>query len=164
MQHKPKNKETTAIMIALALGIMIGTALGVAIAHAEGIQGAGKTLYVTVAPGSTLNARLAPVDGEIAARYDRGDTVDVLSTADGWAAIDHAGDTLYCSLMYLSDIPPMEEPELRRVVGNGRVRVRKSPDGEAVGWVHPGDRVQVSGWVDGWARVDGGYVDGGYLE
>lgn len=56
------------------------------------------------------------------------------------------------------------------VEANGRVRVRKSPGGEADGFVRPGDRVYVTAWryaADGgkWAKCTGGqYISADYLK
>ena len=56
------------------------------------------------------------------------------------------------------------------VAANGRVRVRKSPGGDASGFVQPGDEVHVYAWRyasngSKWARCkDGKYISADYLE
>ena len=56
------------------------------------------------------------------------------------------------------------------VAANGRVRVRKSPGGDASGFVQPGDAVHVYAWRyasngSKWARCKGGkYISAEYLE
>ena len=165
-QRTPDNqKDMTGevALILIAFIAMIGLSwFGIATlrpAHAE------TTMYVTVSPGSVLNARFTPSKGaEIVGRLERGDKLVVTEIKDGWATVILCGDTLYCSAKYLSDHPPTDEPTTYTVAANGRVKVRKTPDGEAVGWVYPGDTVQVLGWVDGWARTAQGYISNNYLE
>ena len=71
----------------------------------------------------------------------------------------------YVSVRYFE----IEESRDYTVSANGRVRVRKSPGGEACGFVQPGDTVRVRAWQrasDGslWARCPGPkYISAAYL-
>lgn len=71
----------------------------------------------------------------------------------------------YVSVRYFE----IEENRDYTVSANGRVRVRKSPGGDACGFVQPGETVRVRAWqraADGslWARCPGPkYVSAAYL-
>ncbi|MDD3212105.1 MAG: hypothetical protein PHY64_00400 [Eubacteriales bacterium] len=123
-------------------------------------------MYVTVSAGSWLNGRAKPdAKSSIEARFQRGDTVDVYEVEGSWARVAGGEDgTVWCCIDYLSDTAPGTEPETCTVTANGRVRVRKTPDGELVRWLQSGDSVQVQCRVDGWAYIGDGYVAEEYLE
>ncbi len=110
--------------------------------------------------GGALNARFAP-GGEVVATLADGESVDVQSISDGWAAINHGGDTLYVSTDYLSaESRPTGD---YKVTANGRVRVRKTPGGKVAGYKHDGDCVTVTRWAtadDGtsWGCTGDGYI------
>ena len=91
--------------------------------------------------------------------------VAVLEMAEGWARVraDIEAGEGYVSLAYLTD--ELSEPADYTVTGTGRVRVRTSPGGDPSGqYVHPGDHVTVTGWLDRWANIGAGWVSGEYLE
>ena len=128
-----------------------------------GSAGAETRCYACHSEG-LLNIRDAPGGAVIGYLYP-GDAVTVLDTAQGWAHVQaaiEAGEG-YVSLDYLTDTPG--DPACYTVTGSGRVRVRTSPGGDPTGqYVHPGDSVTVTGWLDGWANIGEGWVDASYLE
>jgi len=108
------------------------------------------------------------------------------STAATWGILHH-GDTIeakpgeiingyfktmfedriaYVSVRYF-EMPVGKDYE---VAANGRVRVRRSPAGDASGFVQPGETVHVQAWRyasngSKWARCKGGkYISAEYLE
>ncbi len=123
---------------------------------------ADATCYATHTTGR-LNIRDKP-GGEVVGYLWPGDAVTVLDTADGWAHVEadiEAGEG-YVSMDYLSDQPA--DSGTYTVTSDGRVRVRNSPDGSPTGhYLHDGDTVTVTGWLQGWARIETGWVDGQYL-
>ena len=96
-----------------------------------------------------------------------GETIeaDPSDIRNGFFSFTFMGNEAYVSVRYF------EIPESRNytVTANGRVRVRKSPGGDACGFVQPGDTVRVRGWrraADGslWARCPGPkYISAAYL-
>ena len=96
-----------------------------------------ETIYVHVRDGTYLNGRRDPnLQSPILMTIGRGDDVEVTSVDNGWAEIlgGEAG-TCWCCVDYLADYPPDESAALYTVASNGRVRIRQSPDGKAVGYV-----------------------------
>lgn len=91
-------------------------------------------------------------DGEVIAIYE----------IDGnWALTDGSeAGTCWVCIDYLTT----EDAGEYTVTGNGRVRIRDTPDGSTAGWLKLGQVVDVYGVFDGWARVDGGWVMIEYLE
>ena len=78
------------------------------------------TMYVDVAPGRVLNARLTP-GGEKLYTLRPGDTVVVLEDGE-WARVRVAGDEVYVSRQYLSE----EEPAYYQVFRDGKWEWRKA--------------------------------------
>ena len=125
-----------------------------------------ETMYVHVRDGTYLNGRRDPnMQSPILMTMGRGDDVEVTSVNNGWAEIlgGEAG-SCWCCVDYLADYSPDESAALYTVVSNGRVRVRQSPDGKAVGYARNGDTVTVRFILDGWAYIGEGYVMAEYLE
>lgn len=96
-----------------------------------------------------------------------GDTIEVnpAETQNGFFKTTFKEHTAYVSVRYF-------EVEVNReyvVAANGRVRTRKSPGGEAVGFIKPDETAYVLAWrYDGdggkWARCTGGrYISAEYL-
>ena len=51
-----------------------------------------------------------------------------------------------------------------KIVSNGRVALRDMPGGMRIGWMRNGDKISISGVVDGWCRTEKGYVAQEYVE
>ncbi len=153
-------------ILTVLLLLLAGALITLAFLDAAQAEDSPTQLYVTVADGSWLNGRLKPdAHSRVEARFQAGDTVDVYAVSGSWAKV--AGGEcgfVWCSLDYLSSTPPGGTPEICTVVSDGRVRVRKTPDGKLVRWLSDGDTVTVRCRVNGWAYVGDGYVDEQYLE
>ena len=50
------------------------------------------------------------------------------------------------------------------VVANGRLRVRDTPYGDTIGWLKPGQTIEVLAIFGSWARMENGWVMTEYLE
>jgi|GEM_PF-3286028 len=149
------------LILLAAVWLMLGFA-GLCEARADETT----VMYVHVRDGTYLNGRHDPAkDSAVEMRLYRGDAVTVLAVNGNWAQIKggEAG-TCWCSVAYLADYPPGETAPLYTVDSDGRVRVRESPNGKAVGYVNDGDTVEVRFIADGWAYTGDGYVMAEYLE
>ena len=137
--------------------------LGIAWAHDAT---ADTTMYVHVRDGTYLNGRHDPAkDSAVEMRLYRGDAVTVIAVNGNWAKIEGSeAGTCWCSIAYLADYPPGETAQLCTVSSDGRVRVRRSPNGETLRYVCDGDTVEVRFAVDGWAYLGDGYVMTEFLE
>lgn len=51
-----------------------------------------------------------------------------------------------------------------KIVSNGRVALRDTPGGKRIGWMRNGNKISVSGVIDGWCRTEKGYVAQEYVE
>lgn len=92
-------------------------------------------------------------------------TIDPAEITDGFFKTTFQDRTAYVSVRYFETAVNGEY----LVSANGRVRTRKSPGGEASGFIQPGDTAYVLAWrYDGdggkWARCTGGrYISAEYL-
>ena len=144
----------TALLFALPL---------IRAAMAEEAQPAA--MYVTGVK-SWLNGRAKPDTGsDVEARFTIGTEVDVYEVSGQWAKVA-GGETGYvwCSVDYLTSVPPDSARQTYTVRANGRVRVRDTPDGDLVRWLADGDTVPVTCWFNGWAYIGDGYIQQKYLE
>ena len=147
----------------LAVLTVVWLMLGIAWAHDAA---ADTTMYVHVSDDSYLNGRRSPTrDSAIEMRLHAGDAVTVCGMDGGWAPIKggEAG-TCWCSVAYLADYPPGETAPLYTVSSDGRVRVRRSPNGETLRYVRNGNTVEVRFIADGWAYIGNGYIMTEFLE
>ncbi len=147
---------------ALALLIMLLMASLPAASLAE-------TLTCIVADGQYVNVRnRASSQAATWGVLRTGETIEADPTqiTDGFFKTTFGDRVAYVSVRYF-EIP---EDGHYIVEANGRVRVRKTPGGEADGFVRPGDRVYVTAWrygADGdkWAKCTGGqYISAQYLK
>ena len=108
-------------------------------------------LYVMA---TRLNGRAAPTkSSSVEARFERGDQLTPTGRTNGkWVEVE-GGETgtVWCHSDYLS-----QEPHSVRFANtsNGRVRIRKHPDGKPVGWVKENQTITVSNIIDGWGYVE----------
>ena len=143
----------------LAVLTVVWLMLGIAWAHDAA---ADTTMYVHVSDDSHLNGRHSPTrDSAIEMRLHAGDAVTVCGIDGGWAKIKggEAG-TCWVSIHYLVTADAGDYT----VTSNGRLRVRSTPDGSTIGWLKPGQRVDVLAIFGGWARTDIGWMMAEYLE
>jgi hypothetical protein len=111
-------------------------------ANAETFQTGEQYMYVSVSHGSSLKLHREPNTTSFTCSYKyRGDKLLVRSISpDGWAAV--GSDPYYCFAEYLSIEPPTEKQG--RIVSNGRVALRRSPNGERVRWLQNGSSITIS--------------------
>ena len=97
-----------------------------------------------------------------------GDTIDAKpgEITNGYFKTTFEDRIAYVSVRFF-EMPVGKDYE---VMANGRVRVRKSPSGNASGFIQPGETVHVQAWRyasngSKWARCKGGkYIAAEYLE
>ena len=128
----------------------------------------GETLACIVREGQYVNVRNQPSSS--AAAWGVLHTGDVIDTnpaeiRNGFFKTTYKDHTAYVSVRYFEIA--VEQDFI--VEANGRVRMRKSPGGQASGFIAPGTRVHVIAWqygADGgkWGRCAGGsYILADYL-
>jgi len=149
------------ILIALVIVLAVLVVIKGSLAEEQPV-----TMYIAVSAGSWLNGRYAPNQhSSIEARFQSGDTVDVYEVDGDWARVAGGeSGTVWCDIRYLSATVPGGQPETCTIHSDGRVRVRKTPDGTLVRWLNDGDSVTVQCHINGWAYIGDGYVQEQYLE
>lgn len=119
-----------------------------------------ETLTCIVADGQYVNVRNQPSPTAAAwGILHTGDTIEAspAQITDGFFKTTFNTHVAYVSVRYFEI--PVDKPYV--VSSNGRVRLRRSPKGEADGFISPGRQVHVLAWryaADGsrWARCTGG--------
>ncbi|MEG0513538.1 MAG: hypothetical protein RR653_12590, partial [Clostridia bacterium] len=98
-------------LLAALVAALLAMGLGADAAHAEA-ERSSCTVYVTVEAGSTLNGRAEPSkQGEICARFGRGDALDVVSYQEGWySVLGSEYGHCWVSADYVSSDAPTDEP------------------------------------------------------
>lgn len=127
--------------------------------------------YTVNTAGDTLNIRDNPwVGAEVIGKLWPGDTVTLISEADGWALVSasiEAGQG-YVKSDYLTLATADRPLGTYQNASGGRVRVRTEPGGDRVRWLEAGATVDVTRWTDDggetWGFVGDGYVLGSCLE
>lgn len=148
----------TAMRLALILMLLL---LAAAAACAD-------TFTCIVPEGQYVNVRKQPSSKAATWGVMRaGETIQAepADVRSGFFRITFMGHEAYVSVRYF------EKAENRNyeVSANGRVRIRKSPGGDACGFLQPGDTVHVRAWrcaADGslWARCPGPkYISASYI-
>ena len=139
----------------------------VMICSAAGAQAA--TFTCIVADGQYVNVRnRASSTAATWGILHNGDTIDAKpgEIINGYFKTTFEDRIAYVSVRFF-ELPVGRD---YMVTANGRVRVRKSPGGDASGFVQPGDMVHVHAWryaSNGtkWARCKSGkYISADYLE
>lgn len=170
---EPVSQDATAMMLGLVLAMLAILILALIAspivtdwlsdnlpgAHAESV------IYANVSRHSTLNGRAEPSkDSERCARFESGEELTVISYKDGWyEVVGSEYGTCWVSADYVSDAPAAE-PAAATVTSNGRVALRDKPDGDRVGWLQNGDTVMIYSTANGWAKIDGGYMQMDYID
>ena len=126
------------------------------------------TFTCIVPDGQYVNVRKQP-SGKAATWgvMRTGETIeaDPSEIRNGFLRFTFLGHEAYASVRYFE----IEESRDYTVSANGRVRVRKTPVGDASGFIKPGETVRVRAWrraADGslWARCPGPkYISAAYL-
>lgn len=155
MKHGGKKGWITALLM------MVMALAGASLAQAE-------TLACIVADGQYVNVRnRASSDAATWGILHTGDTIEAEpeEIQNGFFKTTFKDRVAYVSVRYFE----IAEDKQYIVEANGRVRVRKSPAGEAFGFVQPGETVYVMAWryaADGsrWAKCTGGkFISADYL-
>lgn len=97
-----------------------------------------------------------------------GDIVTGTGYQAGWvqviASVEAGTGWVRADLLTLADHPTGKHTN----TSNGRVRIRREPDGKAIGWLNADGNVDVLRWVDVdgtvWAHTARGYIKSDYLE
>lgn len=132
-------------------------------------EASAATLTCIVTDGQYVNVRNRP--NSSAATWGilhMGDTIEARpgEITNGYFKTTFEGRVAYVSVRYFE--VPVNGDYI--VAANGRVRVRKSPGGDAVGFVQPGETMRVQAWRyasngSKWARCAGGkYISADCLE
>ncbi len=128
-----------------------------------------ETLTCIVADGQYVNVRnQASSTAATWGILHHGDTIETnpLEITRGFFKTTFEGRVAYVSVRYFEI--PVEQDFI--ISANGRVRMRRSPGGEATGFIKPGRQVHVTAWryaADGsrWGKCTGGsYIAAQYLE
>lgn len=137
------------LAIAIAITMMCSW---VVVANAE-----NDILYVCVSEDSYLNGRAAPnKKAEVTMKLYSGDEVEVVGVVDGWIEIvGGESGTSFVDSRYVSET---DEPYKMVNTSGGRVRVRDSIDGKAIGYVKAKGVVTVERTISGWGYIGSGWI------
>jgi cell wall-associated NlpC family hydrolase len=120
---------------------------------------------VTNTGSSKLNLRAeASTTAAIVTKVPGGSSVEVLNTdLNGWYQISYSGMTGYVSSQYV-DLAP-ETPAIRGRINNGPLNVRSGPSTShsKCGKLSANQEVKVLEKLDGWYRIEQGYVSSDYV-
>lgn len=153
-----KHAKRRILMMTLLTAALMSSAW----AHAE-------TLTCVVADGQYVNVRnRASSQAATWGILHTGDRIetDPAEISNGFFKTTYKDRAAYVSVKYFE----IAVDEQYTVEANGRVRVRKSPQGETMGFIQPGETVYVIAWryaPDGsrWARCTGGrFISAEYLK
>ncbi|HPJ03347.1 MAG TPA: hypothetical protein PKU80_10950 [Candidatus Limiplasma sp.] len=150
-------KQYLTLIIAAWLMLSLAWA---ADATAQDMQLIG-TATVNVRRGD-LNGRKYPdVHSPKVAWFQDGEMISIYEIQCEWV-LTEGGEygTCWVNISYLMT----DEAGLYTVTANGRVRLRSTPDGDAIGWLKPGQTVEVLSIFGEWARMEKGWVMAEYLE
>lgn len=149
-----------------SLGTLTGTALACTLmattAHAtDGVVSSEQNLRLR-ASAHTSSAVITTLSPDT--------VVDVIgSTQTGdWFKVEHNDQTGYVAAEYLSvgdiDVSVVPDPQPGLIL-DGPLNIRSTPstEGSILGKVYEGNLVDVYGAVDGWYRIEQGYVSAEYL-
>ena len=153
-------------------GDLIGWASDEYLLFGEDAESLAADVGVTVAHiDDGLMVRTKPgTDADIYGVLPKGDEVEVLSVGDdGWACIDYEGEDGYVSTDYVVlsetvELPTVAEPVYGKVT-EGPLNVRSAPstDSEKVDSFSTGKVLTILETLDGWYKVEEGYVSADYV-
>ena len=156
-----RKRNTLKKILLAALYTLLFSACGIYTAQ-------GETLTCIVADGQYVNVRNQASSSAAAwGILHNGDTIetDPAQITNGFFKTTFNDRIAYVSVRYFE----IAADAFYRVEANGRVRLRKSPGGEALGFIKPGEEVYVLSWRyagDGsrWAKCTGGrFISAQYL-
>lgn len=155
-------KEKTAARLKAA-SIRLGTVLLAASTLTGGTLAAPAT--VTAQNGLRLRAD-ASTTSRIITTLPSGSQVDVLETIDDtWVRIQAGGNTGYVSKQYVSPVSQEQNTVTRGTVRVSSLNVRSGPGASysKVSSLSSGATVEILETLDGWYRIEGGYVSAEYI-
>lgn len=116
-----------------------------------------ETLYVCT-DGDDLNGRERPdKHSPIMMKIPNGDTVEALSTKDGWVeVVGGESNTSWCKAEYLSSV---QDAVSFRNTSGGRVFVRDGIEGAKTGVIRANKAITVTRQIFGWGYTGFGWVD-----
>lgn len=120
---------------------------------------------------SKLNMRAqASASAAILTKIPGGSTVEVLNTeTSGWYQISFSGMTGYVASQYVdltqAKAPAVEATPLRGRITDGPLNIRSGPSTShsKCGKINAGTEVEILETLDGWYRIEQGYVSAGYV-
>lgn len=143
-------------VIRLTAGILCISAMAVPALAVGGITNTGS---------STLNLRAQASSGSsVLAKIPGGSSVEVLNTdTAGWYQISFGGMTGYVSSQYV-DLA-QTAAAMKGRIKDGPLNVRSAPSASAgkCGKLDAGQEVEILETLDGWYRIDSGYVSADYV-
>ncbi len=109
-----------------------------------------------------LNGRQSPdVHSPKVAWFQDGEIISIYEVQGDWAlTVGGEYGTCWVCIDYLMT----EDAGTYTITANGRVRLRNTPDGDTIGWLKPGQVVEVLSIFGDWARTENGWVMAEYLE
>ena len=116
---------------------------------------------VTVTRGD-LNGRQRPdIRSPKVAWYKDGEIISIYEISGEWALTDGSEyGTCWVNINYLTT----DNAGTYVVNSNGRLRIRNTPNGDTIGWLKPGQTINVLAIFGGWARTDNGWVMAEFLQ
>ncbi len=129
---------------------------------------------------STLNVRSGPgTSFDKVATLSSGAPVEIIEELDEWYHIQADPVTGYVSKEYITveqvqqnteqpvqDVPPAQDTKTYGFVSASTLNVRSGPDSshEKVSTLSSGAQVEILETLDGWYRIEGGYVSADYIQ
>jgi len=120
---------------------------------------------VTNTGTSKLNLRAkATSSSSVLTKIPGGSSVEVLNTdTEGWYQISFSGMTGYVSSQYVDLVQKAETIRGRIIDGPLNIRSAPSTSGSKCGKLYAGTEVEILETVNGWYRIDKGYVSADYV-
>ena len=134
--------------------------------YADETDGEVFQMYVLCKPNDYVNARYRPsTKSEVMGRLDCGDAVDTCGETKKdnqgrtWVKIFgfEANEAWVCK-SYLQESPVVVCECTGYVERNGRVALRKLPNGKRIKWLKNGEEVNIIAMSDEWVLTEKGYV------
>ena len=120
---------------------------------------------VTNTGTSKLNLRAkATSSSSVLTKIPGGSSVEVLNTdTEGWYQISFSGMTGYVSSQYVDLVQKAETIRGRIIDGPLNIRSAPSTSGSKCGKLYAGTEVDILETLDGWYRIDKGYISADYV-
>jgi len=137
-------------------GVLIASAMAAPALAVAGVTNTGSSKLNLRAQASSSSSVVTKIPG--------GSSVEVLNTdTAGWYQISFSGMTGYVASQYVDLV---QQPEtVRGRIADGPLNIRSAPStsGAKCGKLYAGDEVEILEQLDGWYRINKGYVSAGYV-